>query len=357
MSGPSTSTGQTTSLDPQIKGLILNNANRAQGIADQPFQQYNGVLGAPMSGNQNLAQGAASTLNQAGAPALNLAQNGAGGLLDFHAQNVNPATASTTNANYNNATSQGDISGMIGKYQNPYTDQVVNSTMNDLDQMRQREVMGNGQNATLNHSFGGNRTGVADALTNDQFNRTAASTIGNLRNQGFNTAAGLAGNEAGMNQQTALANAQGQYGASQYNAGAANANSQFNASNAQQAGLANQAAGISSAGINQNAANSLNNIGNSQQAGANNYLSGLLASGGVDQATANNQGQQSYQEFLRSVQHPYQGQTLLNQSLGLLPNSGTTTGTSSTNPGATGILGGFASLGNTAANLGWNPFG
>jgi hypothetical protein len=286
MSGPSTTTGQTSTLDPQIKGLILNNANRAQGIADRPFQQYNGVLGAPLSQNQQLAQGAASTLNQAGAPALGLAQNASGSLTNFNAPG-------------------GDFSGLISKYQNPYTDQVVNSTMNDLDQFRQRGIMGNGQSATLNHSFGGNRTGVADALTNDQFTRTAANTIGNLRNQGFNTAAGLAQQNQSMDQSGA----------------------------------------ISSAGVQNSAAGLLNNIGNSQQAGANNYLSGLLATGGVDQATANNQGQQSYQEFLRSVQHPYQGQTLLNQSLGLLPNSGTTTGTSSTNPGAIGILGGIGSLG------------
>jgi hypothetical protein len=236
MSGPTTTTGQTSTLDPQIKSLILGNANRAQGIADKPFQQYNGVLGAPMSGNQNLAQGAASTLNQAGAPALGLAQNAAGSLTNFNAPG-------------------GDFSGLISRYQNPYTDSVVNSTMNDLDQMRQREIMGNGQNATLNHSFGGNRTGVADALTNDQYNRTAATTIGNLRNTGFNTAAGLAQQNQAMDQSGA----------------------------------------ISGAGINQNAANSLNNIGNSQQAGANNYLSGLLATGGVDQTTQNAQNSGAYQ--------------------------------------------------------------
>ena len=298
MSGPSQSNSSTSTLDPQIKSLILGNANRAQGIADTPFQQYNGVLGAPLSQNQQLAQGAASTLNQAGAPALNLAQNAAGSLTNFNAPN-------------------GDFSGLISNYQNPYTDSVVNATMNDLDQQRQREIMGNGQNATLNNSFGGNRTGVADALTNDQYNRTAATTIANLRNTGFNNAASLAQQNQAMNQSGA----------------------------------------ISSAGVQNSAAGLLNNIGNSQQAGAQSYLTALSGTGGVDQATQNAQNSGAYQEFLRSIGYPAQGQTLLNQSLGLLPNSSTTTGTTSTNPGATGILGGVASLGNTAANLGWNPFG
>lgn len=81
---------------------------------------------------------------------------------------------------------------MVQKYMNPYQQEVIDASMADLNRQRQMQQMRDLNTATQAKAFGGSRQGVAQALTNEAYDRTAASTLANLRNQGFTQAQGIA---------------------------------------------------------------------------------------------------------------------------------------------------------------------
>lgn len=197
----------------------------------------------------------------------------------------------------------GQLAGTdLSAYTNPYENQVVQSTLGDLDRARQMAMAQTGAQATAAGAFGGSRQGVMEAETNRAFAEQAAKSAGQLRSAGFNQAQGMAQQDiagrmqaslanqganlqagtttANLGQQANLANmsalnqasqfgaqaanqaaaqyaaqvqAANQYGAqaqnqaSMANMAALNQAGQFNATAAQQANLANQAAGLSGA--------------------------------------------------------------------------------------------------------------
>lgn len=81
---------------------------------------------------------------------------------------------------------------MVQKYMNPYQQEVIDASMSDLNRQRQMQQMADLNTATRAKAFGGSRQGVASALTNEAYDRTAASTLANLRSQGFGNAQAVA---------------------------------------------------------------------------------------------------------------------------------------------------------------------
>jgi hypothetical protein len=81
---------------------------------------------------------------------------------------------------------------IVQKYMNPYQQEVIDASMNDLNRQRQMAQMTDLNTATRAKAFGGSRQGVAQALTNEAYDRTAAGTLANLRSQGFGQAQGIA---------------------------------------------------------------------------------------------------------------------------------------------------------------------
>ena len=86
----------------------------------------------------------------------------------------------------------------IGQFMNPYTKQVTQNTLTDLERQRQMQMNTLGAQASNAKAFGGSRHGVAEALTNEGFARQGAQTFGNLQQQGFNTALQAAQNQQQM---------------------------------------------------------------------------------------------------------------------------------------------------------------
>jgi len=97
---------------------------------------------------------------------------------------------------------QGTIaSGMgpnIQAFQNPYTQQVIDRTQQDIERQRQMAMNTLGAQASQAGAFGGSRQGVAESLTNEAFARQAADTLAQQRQQGFNTALGAAQAQQGI---------------------------------------------------------------------------------------------------------------------------------------------------------------
>ena len=107
----------------------------------------------------------------------------------------------------------------IGQFMNPYTRQVTQNTLADLERQRQMQMNTLGAQASGARAFGGSRHGVAEALTNEAFARQGAQAFGNLQQQGFNTA--LQAAQAQQGRQMAGAAQLGQLGQQAFGTGQA----------------------------------------------------------------------------------------------------------------------------------------
>ena len=143
-----------------------------------------------------------------------------GGGQPLVANNVNQTSANTYNqaVGATNAAMQfqpGSLAGTdMNTYQNPYTQQVIDTSMADMNRANQMALNNVGAQARSANAFGGSRQGVAEALTNEAFANQAGSMSANLRNQGYNTALGAAQFDIGnqVAQQGNVLNAASQLG-------------------------------------------------------------------------------------------------------------------------------------------------
>lgn len=137
----------------------------------------------------------------------------------------------------------GRASDYLSEYQNPYEQQVIDTSMADLERQRLMQQNAIGAQAGQAGAFGGSRHGVAEALTNEAFARQGGQLASGLRNQGFQTSLGAAQQDVANRLQAAMQGAQ-------MSNQLAMANLQANT----QVGLANQQAQLEAQRLNQAAA-------------------------------------------------------------------------------------------------------
>ena len=388
----------SSTIDGRVWDLLNANVQHAQRIANAPFQPYTGDLRAPMNAAQKQAGDYLNDWQNQGFSPIHGGQVVAGNVANYAAPQIGATMANAATAspgmvgvdyrNFNNLSNEmlsplnttlsphgalapmaeaasinrGDVRdvpaqtglGHIGDYLNPYTRDVIDTTLSDMNRARQMSIAGNQATATQAGAYGGSRHGIADAETNRNFIDQAAQTAAQLRSAGFNTAAGLmqsdydralqagsanqaadlsiAGQNAGFGQQAGMFNAQNAIQNNQFNAGVANdierqnaanalQNAQFNAGQYLQSGLFNAGAYNDLAkynAANQQAANlfnaqAANQVGLSNQdaamraAQANQQAS--LAGAGVDLQGAGLLGTLGTQQ----LQNYLQGANALNQ--------------------------------------------
>lgn len=284
--GGSQTTTSTQTADPRVWDAVSKNVDRATGIADQPFQAYGGQMVAGLSPGYSEAIARAPGINGAGYGQLQQAQGGAQSLLGYQPQS--------------------GAAGMSA-YQNPYENQVVQGTLGDIERQRQMQQGSDQDAAIAARAFGGSREGVQRALTNEAYDRNALNAVAGIRSNGFNTAAGLAQQDANRD--------------------------------------------LSGAGLRANASGLLGQLGYQQQQMAMNGQNALLQTGGLQQGNQQAGLDAAFQEFMRQQQYPLQGQQLINQSLGMLP-QGMNSSTTSPKPDNTGgLLSGIGSIASAAALL------
>lgn len=144
----------STSIDPQIKEAFLQNVQQARNVAGAlPVQQFAGY----------------NPLYQAGEEAI-------------VNQSLTPFTGQE-----------------IGGFMNPYTQEVIDRSLGDIEASRQMQDIRDRQAATQARAFGGSRQGVQASLTNAAALKQAADLSANLRNQGYGQAAQLAQYARGQN--------------------------------------------------------------------------------------------------------------------------------------------------------------
>jgi hypothetical protein len=335
-SGGSGASQSSSQADPRVIQGYIDNLNRQnQMIGNLPGIQYAGFT------PDELAGFAATRANAyAGAPALDLAAQRTAALgtyqpISVGSMQVGPAFTGATG--YGAAQNLGGgnfLQSNLGAYMNPYTQQVVDTTLADLERGRQLAQQDVGAAASRAGAFGGSRQGVAEAETNRAFAEQAAQTAAQLRQAGFTQAAGMAESDLARQLQAGLANQEALNLASQFGAGAVNqaalANQQA-AMQAQQlnqdamlrAALANQQAGLQGAQLGLSAAEQLGSLGQMQQQFG---LTGAAALGDIG-ATQRDLQQQQANAYRDSV---LQQLALYNAAVGASPGTFSTSSTGST---------------------------
>jgi hypothetical protein len=279
--GSDTSTAQqntsTQALDPQLAAALYGNLGSAQALGSG-YQPYSGALTAPTDADQQAYFTGLQTLagSGVGGSALTQGVNTATGVSGYAPQTITAGQLSTTN---------------LQPYMDPYTQSVIGATMDDLGRQTQQQLQGNAATATAAGAYNGTRQGVEDSLTNEAAQRTAASTLAGLNSQNYTQA-----------QQAAQSDIAGNLAAQQGNV---------------RAGLAGQ-------GVNLSAAQALGGLSNAQLGQAEGLNSLLGQAGYGQQQQAQTADTASYQAWLQNLQNQIGLQGLTNQSLGLIPKTGTT---------------------------------
>lgn len=157
-----TTSNSANTVDPSQFALYQQNYKNAQGNA--------GILN-PITG-QPVTPGTPGANAPLGSAQLDQATNATGGLLNFDA---------------------GSLAGTdLSQYMNPYTNDVINQTISQNDRARQIAQQGDNQQATAAGAFGGSRSGVLGALTNEAYDRNTGSQIAGLNQANYTQAQGAA---------------------------------------------------------------------------------------------------------------------------------------------------------------------
>lgn len=217
----------------------------------------------------------------------------------------------------------------INQYMSPYLQNVMGSTIANINETNAQQQQQLQSNAISRGAFGGDRAGIAQAELARQQNLANNATLANIANTGYNTALG-----------------------------------EFNAQN--QLALQRQAANNQLA---QSAGANIANIGQIGQVQALQQANAQYNIGAQQQQQQQAQLSTAYQNFLNKQAYPYQQLGWLSGIIsGVASGSGGTSSGSQTAPGASGInqalggLGALGSLGNMTGAFGsggWasNAFG
>lgn len=246
--GGSTQTATSTnSPPPDVMANYDAVTAQAKQVAATPYTAYSGQLVSPFNSTEQAGLNAIAPASTAYQPYYGQAQ----GLIGQGTQQYTPTQFS---------------SGAVGQYESPYTQDVINSTMANINQNNAEQQQSLTGNAIAQGAWGGDR---ADLAKNDLARQQALAsnqTIAGLENQNYQQALG-----------------------------------QFNTANQtglQAASLNNQSA-LTGAGLQGALGNNASQLG---LTGAN----ALLGAGALQQQTAQNADTAAYQQFQQQQAYPFQ---------------------------------------------------
>lgn len=369
---PTTTTQiQKTELPAWVDNASQGNYAFAEQVANRPFEQYQGPRVAGLSGGEAAAPG---TL-QGGMTGSDGAYNLAGSIFQRMSQGYDPGTVSAaqnflsvnapgtpTSVNpfqaapnvvngggYMGVGAQGPVANVagfggardvtapgnvanvsaqrfsgsdLGAYLNPFTDNVVNTTLAGMDRNIATGMQQNSDANRASGSWGGSRDAISNAVLQSEGIRNKAATEAGLRSAAYTDAAGRLMQDNSQGLQASLANQQKDItgNAQRITAQTANQNAdlaggQLNAN----IGIANQgsantaaARALSAAQGNQqsfltaNAQDLSAQTANQSSANANNALNAGILQGNQSAQTANNalnvQAQSANQSALQALQ-------------------------------------------------------
>lgn len=237
------------------RGYVVPPQNRVAPFSDDTLAAFNMVrdnVGSTMPAYQN-AMNTAERLQGYNAPRVGTRFQNQNVQSQFDPRTMDAATFASLSAN-----------GGLDQYMNPYTQNVIDTSLADLENQRAMQANTLASQAQAAGAFGGSRYGVAQGQFEADALQNKGALAAQLRNQGFESASQRMLADAGMLNQAGFANQQAGITADQMGLQGQMANQGANLT-AQQMGLtgqlANQQAGLASADVqNRNA-----------------YLQGILA--------------------------------------------------------------------------------
>ena len=303
------------------KGGALNNYTGSTDpgnlatLSTPAFPQYSQSAGGQTSGGQPAGPQQPNMFQQA-SNAINTGMTGAYGEMGYRPMMIDPsAFSSGVGAGYDTVdpnafnweaaqTQQADMD----RFYNPYVNQVVDTSLSDIDRARQMQQNQAAAQAQAAGAFGGSRGALMETEIGRNALDQAARTGSQLRSAGFTQAANLAQQDVARRQQASQINAAQQLQATLANQSAglqaSIANSrvgQANAQNALQAMLANQGMQLAGSGQRLAAGQQLANIGNLGFTQAQDVQSNFQQQGAMQQALQ--------QQLLDAAKQQYAGYT------------------------------------------------
>lgn len=268
-------------LDPDVKKKWLSMYSTAEDVADREYVPYTGDMIAGFDPLQTKGFGMYESAVGTGADALSRAISTTNTSAGYTPDTVNTRTLGST----------------FEDYLNPYTGEVIDTTMADMERQRQMAMGNIAGSAQAANAFGGSRHGIAEAETNRGFADEMGQISAQLRDQGFNTAMqGFMGDSALM----------------------------------QRGDIANQAAGLDANQQSQSASALLAALSGQERDQAFGDAQMMVDLGAEKQAMNQAELDLAYQQFVEKQDHPLRQLETLMSAYGISPQlSGTTTTTKS----------------------------
>jgi hypothetical protein len=292
---------------------------RSNAGLPQPMALNSGVqqMAAPQQGGYNV--------NTASAQGLQQAQQGAAAEMGYRPMAVNSSGYGSTQVGPTGYSAAQMSGANLDPYMNPYENQVVQQSLDDLERSRLMAQNVGGAQAGAANAFGGSRQGIAEAETNRAFADQAARTASGLRQAGYDRSTQLAGQDIAALNQARQYGAGASNQASLSNQAAINQARQFGSTQNMQAQLANQAAGLSGAQQRLSAGSQLGNLSNLGFGMGQTIQNRMDQQGAMQQALQQqliNAGKQQYAGYTGA---PAQSLQYLLQAVGGAPTPQTTT--------------------------------
>lgn len=347
MGGGKTTQTSENKVDPALMALYNQNYARTSAIADTPFQPYTGERVAGFTPTQLQAQDMLAGIanNRTGSDTLAQAKAGYGNLMNYAPAQISaPGAVQAGSVSASPVTAERLRDTDLSAYMNPYTQNVIDTSLADLSRARDVQRVVDNQAATRANAFGGSRQGVADSLTNDAYLRNVASTSANLRNAGYDKAVSAAIGDLDRVLGASQFNSGQVYDAQKTNAANRLAADQFNAGMAWDVARTNAANDLAGANFRLNAAGGLAGLSEQELNMALKQAGALGAVGDMQQQNQQARDDAAYEDFMRMIRYPAEQQQLRNQALGMMPIQQTTTNTSSKSMGFGDILGAAGSV-------------
>ena len=180
-------TTQTAEVPDYLQDLYTEASRRGLEAADIPFQPYTGEMVAGFTPDQMQAMQATR------------------GLFG-QAMDLDPRSNLAALARQGTPTVQAAslLDTDIARYQDPYTEQVLEPALADIQRRQDIEQQRAQSRAIKAGAFGGSRSAILEAEATRPFAEEAAQTIAGLRSAGFGQALGMAERDAARRQQAAI---------------------------------------------------------------------------------------------------------------------------------------------------------
>lgn len=194
-SAPSTSTTTNVTKLPQwIEDGGKENYDYAKSISDNLAPAYNGNTVSALDPTQLASYDMVKNGATMAQPGMQAAQNSLQQGEQYQGQNVSAQT-------------WGDLTdAQRNQYLNPYTQNVVDTSLAKMDQARQKALFQTGDQARSAGSFGGSRHALAEGATNAQSALDQAQLASQLYGQGYQNAQSTFATDADRNLTAARSN-------------------------------------------------------------------------------------------------------------------------------------------------------